>query len=89
MRISGATRARQASAANSSAAMQGRGRALGVGEVKFTGMVTPEVNLIEYTVDFTRVIDRKLKLGIANGIMRADGEVIYSTTDMKVGLFQD
>ena len=47
--------------------MQGRGRALGVGEVKFTGMVTPKVKLIEYTVDFTRVIDRKLKLGIANG----------------------
>ena len=69
--------------------MQGRGRALGVGDVKFTGMVTPEVKLIEYTVDFTRVIDRKLKLGIANGTMRADGEVIYATTDMKVGLFQD
>ena len=69
--------------------MQGRGRALGVGEVKFTGMVTPKVKLIEYTVDFTRVIDRKLKLGIANGTMRADGEVIYTATDMKVGLFQD
>jgi 3-hydroxyacyl-[acyl-carrier protein] dehydratase/trans-2-decenoyl-[acyl-carrier protein] isomerase len=68
---------------------KGRGRALGVGEVKFTGMVTPKVKLVEYTVDFTRVIDRKLKLGIANGTMRADGEVIYSTTDMKVGLFQD
>ena len=69
--------------------MQGRGRALGVGEVKFTGMVTPIVKLVEYTVEFTRVIDRKLKLGIANGTMRADGEVIYTTTDMKVGLFQD
>jgi 3-hydroxyacyl-[acyl-carrier protein] dehydratase/trans-2-decenoyl-[acyl-carrier protein] isomerase len=69
--------------------MQGRGRALGVGEVKFTGMVTPIVKLVEYTVDFTRVIDRKLKLGIANGTMKADGEVIYITTDMKVGLFQD
>ena len=50
-------------------------------------MVTPTVKLIEYTVDFTRVIDRKLKLGIANGTMRADGEVIYTATDMKVGLF--
>ena len=39
----------------------------------------PTVKLIEYTVDFTRVIDRKLKLGIANGTMRADGEVIYTT----------
>jgi 3-hydroxyacyl-[acyl-carrier protein] dehydratase / trans-2-decenoyl-[acyl-carrier protein] isomerase len=68
---------------------KGRGRALGVGEVKFTGMVTPVVKLVEYTVEFTRVIDRKLKLGIANGTMRADGEVIYTATDMNVGLFQD
>jgi 3-hydroxyacyl-[acyl-carrier protein] dehydratase/trans-2-decenoyl-[acyl-carrier protein] isomerase len=69
--------------------MQGRGRALGVGEVKFTGMVTPVVKLIEYTVNFTRVIDRKLKLGIADGEMRADGELIYTAADMKVGLFTD
>ncbi len=69
--------------------MEGRGRALGVGEVKFTGMVTPKVQLVEYTVNFTRVIDRKLKLGVANGEMRADGELIYTATDMKVGLFQE
>ena len=69
--------------------MQGRGRALGVGEVKFTGMVTPKISLVEYRVHFTRVIDRKLKLGIADGEMRADGDLIYTTTDMKVGLFQD
>jgi 3-hydroxyacyl-[acyl-carrier protein] dehydratase/trans-2-decenoyl-[acyl-carrier protein] isomerase len=69
--------------------MLGRGRALGVGEVKFTGMVTPKVKLVEYTVELTRVIDRKLKLGIANGTMKADGETIYTATDMKVGLFTD
>ncbi len=69
--------------------MLGRGRALGVGEVKFTGMVTPKVQLVEYTVDFTRIIDRKLKLGMAHGTMKADGEVIYTATDMKVGLFQE
>jgi 3-hydroxyacyl-[acyl-carrier protein] dehydratase/trans-2-decenoyl-[acyl-carrier protein] isomerase len=69
--------------------MQGRGRALGVGEVKFTGMVTPKVKLVEYVVTFTRVIDRKLKLGMADGVMKADGETIYTTTDMKVGLFQE
>ena len=69
--------------------MQGRGRALGVGEVKFTGMVTPKVKRIEYTIDFTRVIDRKLKLGVADGILKADGEVIYTATDLKVGLFQE
>lgn len=69
--------------------MQGRGRALGVGEVKFTGMVTPSTKLVTYFVDFTRVIDRKLKLGLANGRMLADGEEIYTTTDMKVGLFSE
>ena len=69
--------------------MHGRGRALGVGEVKFSGMVTPKTRLVEYTVNFTRVIDRKLKMGVANGEMRADGETIYTTTDMKVGLFQE
>ena len=67
----------------------GRGRALGVGEVKFTGMVTPTVKKVEYIVDFKRVIRRKLVLGQADGIMKADGNVIYTTTDMKVGLFQD
>jgi 3-hydroxyacyl-[acyl-carrier protein] dehydratase / trans-2-decenoyl-[acyl-carrier protein] isomerase len=69
--------------------MQGRGRALGVGEAKFTGMVTPKNRRVEYLVEFTRVIDRKLKLGIADGQMKADGEVIYTTTDLRVGLFQD
>ena len=69
--------------------MPGRGRALGVGEVKFSGMVTPEVKLIRYEVSLKRVIDRKLKLGIADGVMFADGEPIYLTSDMRVGLFQD
>ena len=66
----------------------GRGRALGVGEVKFTGMVLPTVKRLEYTVDMKRVILRKLKLAIADGTLKADGEVIYTTTDMRVGLFE-
>ena len=69
--------------------MTGKGRALGVGDVKFTGMVTPKTKLVKYMVDFTRVIDRKLKMGIANGRMLADGKEIYNTEDMKVGLFSD
>jgi 3-hydroxyacyl-[acyl-carrier protein] dehydratase/trans-2-decenoyl-[acyl-carrier protein] isomerase len=69
--------------------MPGKGRALGVGEVKFSGMVTPQVRLVRYTVDFTRIIDRKLKLGIADGTMEADGQTIYVTKDMRVGLFQE
>jgi 3-hydroxyacyl-[acyl-carrier protein] dehydratase/trans-2-decenoyl-[acyl-carrier protein] isomerase len=65
----------------------GRGRALGVGEVKFTGMVTPEVKQLEYVVDVQRLILRKLNMAISNGVMKADGEVIYTTTGMRVGTF--
>jgi len=65
----------------------GRGRALGVGEVKFTGMVLPRIQRLEYVVDLKRVILRKLKLGIADGVMKADGQVIYTATDLRVGLF--
>jgi len=69
--------------------MQGKGRALGVGEVKLTAMVTPKTRLLTYHVDFTRVIDRRLKMGVANGTLMADGELAYSVTDMRVGLFQE
>ncbi|KAA0971667.1 3-hydroxyacyl-[acyl-carrier-protein] dehydratase FabA [Aureimonas fodinaquatilis] len=67
----------------------GRGRALGVGEVKFTGQVTPDVKLVEYGVEFRRVMRSKLKLGIAEGWMKADGEIIYRASNLRVGLFQD
>lgn len=66
----------------------GRGRALGVGEVKFTGMVTPSVRKLEYVVNLKRVILRKLNLGIADGLLKADGETIYTASDLRVGLFQ-
>ena len=66
----------------------GKGRALGVGEVKFTGMVTPKVKKVTYEVDVTRLILLKLKLAVANGLMKADGETVYQITDMKVGLFE-
>jgi 3-hydroxyacyl-[acyl-carrier protein] dehydratase/trans-2-decenoyl-[acyl-carrier protein] isomerase len=59
---------------------------VGVGEVKFSGMVTPERKMITYQVDFTRVIDRRLKMGVADGKIFADGEQIYAVKDMKVGL---
>ena len=66
----------------------GKGRALGVGEVKFTGMVTPAIKRVEYVVNLKRVILRKLNLGIADGLLKADGETIYTATDLRVGLFQ-
>lgn len=66
--------------------MLGQGFALGVGQVKLSGMVTPARKMITYYVDFTRVIDRRIKIGVANGRVEADGEVIYQVKDMKVGL---
>ncbi|TPW26100.1 3-hydroxyacyl-[acyl-carrier-protein] dehydratase FabA [Pararhizobium mangrovi] len=67
----------------------GRGRALSTGEVKFTGMVTPKTGLVEYGVEFKRVMRGRLVLGIADGWMKADGETIYTANDLRVGLFQD
>ena len=69
--------------------MVGKGRALGVGEVKFSGMVTPKTSIVTYLVEFTRVIDRRLKMGIADGSMLADGKEIYKVSDMRVGLFSE
>ncbi len=67
----------------------GRGRALSVGEVKFTGMVLPDVKNLQYIVDLKRVIQRKLILGIGDGQLKADGNVIYTAKDLRVGLFSD
>jgi 3-hydroxyacyl-[acyl-carrier protein] dehydratase / trans-2-decenoyl-[acyl-carrier protein] isomerase len=67
----------------------GRGRAFGAGEVKFSGMVTPSVKRLEYAVDLKRVIRRRLTLGVGDGILKADGAVIYSAKDLRVGLFTD
>ena len=68
--------------------LQGRGRALGVGEVKFTDQVLPSVKKVIYGVDLKRVFNRKLVLGIADGWLEADGTRIYEAKDLKVGLFQ-
>ncbi len=65
----------------------GRGRALSVGEVKFSGMVLPEAREVEYGVDLKRVIRSKLVLGIADGWLKVDGEKIYSAQGLRVGLF--
>ena len=65
----------------------GKGRALGVGEVRFTGQVTPKVKKVIYRIDLKRVIMRRLVLGIGDGVMEADGKVIYEATDLRVGLY--
>jgi len=65
----------------------GRGRALGVGEVKFTGQILPTAKKVTYRVDMKRVISRKLALGIADGTVEVDGRQIYTARDLRVGLF--
>ena len=66
----------------------GKGRALGVGEVKFTGQVLDTIKKVTYEISIKRLILRKLTLGVADGVLKADGEPIYQARDMKVGLFQ-
>jgi len=65
----------------------GKGRALGVGEVKFTGQVLQNIKKVTYHISLKKLILRKLILGVADGVLKADGEVIYEAKDMKVGLF--
>lgn len=65
----------------------GKGRALGAGEVKFSGQVLPSSKKITYIIDLKRVIMRKLVMGIADASMKVDGRLIYQANDLKVGLF--
>jgi 3-hydroxyacyl-[acyl-carrier protein] dehydratase / trans-2-decenoyl-[acyl-carrier protein] isomerase len=67
---------------------QGRGRALGLGELKLAGQVLPNVKKIVYNVDFKRVMRSKLVLGIADGWLSADGEIIYRASDLRVALIR-
>ncbi len=66
----------------------GKGRALGLGEVKFSGQVVPTVKKVIYGIDIKRVMRSKLVLGIADGWLAADGSIIYRASDLKVGLFR-
>ncbi len=65
----------------------GRGRALGAGEVKFTGQILPSAHKVTYHINLKRVIERKLIMGIADGRVSVDGKDIYFATDLRVGLF--
>lgn len=66
---------------------KGHGRALGVGDVKFSGQVLPDNKKITYQVDIKRIIMRKLTMGIADAQMSVDGKIIYEAKDLRVGLF--
>ncbi|MCF6220466.1 MAG: bifunctional 3-hydroxydecanoyl-ACP dehydratase/trans-2-decenoyl-ACP isomerase [Robiginitomaculum sp.] len=66
----------------------GKGRALGVGDLKFTGQVTNDIKLVKYTVNIKRVIKRgNLAMGIADAIMEGDGEVFYKAQKLRVGVY--
>ena len=67
---------------------EGKGRALGLSELKFTGQVQPEVRKVIYNIDVKRVMRSKLVLGIADGWLSADGDIIYRAKELKVGLFK-
>ena len=67
----------------------GRGRALGAGEIKFTGQILPTANKVTYRLQMKRVISRRLHMGIADGTVEVDGRVVYSCKDLRVGLFTD
>jgi 3-hydroxyacyl-[acyl-carrier protein] dehydratase/trans-2-decenoyl-[acyl-carrier protein] isomerase len=66
---------------------QGRGRALGVGKVKFSGQILPTAELVTIQIDIKRIISRKLVLALADGSVSVDGREIYVAEDLKVGLF--
>lgn len=68
---------------------EGKGRALGVGAVKFTGQILPSEKTVTYRIHCRRVINRKLVMGMADGEVLCDGKVIYTASDLKVGLFKD
>ena len=66
----------------------GHGRALGAGEIKFTGQILPSATNVVYNINMKRVIERKLVMGIADGAVSVDGREIYTAKDLRVGLFQ-
>jgi 3-hydroxyacyl-[acyl-carrier protein] dehydratase/trans-2-decenoyl-[acyl-carrier protein] isomerase len=66
----------------------GRGRALGVGQVKFTGQVLPSAKRVRYEIDIRRVMRGRLAMVIADGRTLVDERLIYTASDMRVGLFQ-
>ena len=67
---------------------EGRGRALGLNELKFSGQVLPEARKVVYNIDIKRVMRSKLVLGIADGWLSVDDQIIYRAKDLKVGLFK-
>ncbi len=66
----------------------GKGRALGVGEVRFRGDITPETRMVRYEVSMRQVRRGRLALGVANGRLFADNVCVYVATDLRVGMIR-
>ena len=66
----------------------GKGRALGAGNIKFTGQVLPDATLVTYRIDIKRLVLRKLVMGVADATMAVNGKEIYTAKDLRVGLFE-
>ena len=67
----------------------GRGRALGVSSVKFTGEVLKNIKIATYEIDMKRILVKEgTTVGLANGILKADNKKIYTAENLKVGLFK-
>lgn len=67
---------------------KGKGRALGAGEIKFSGQILPENKIVTYHIHIKRVINRKLILAIADGTVAVDGREVYTADSLRVGLFE-
>lgn len=68
---------------------KGKGRALGVKDLNFTGQILPENQLVVYQLDIKRVMDLRLKMVVANGKLSVDGKTIYTAESLRVGIFSD
>lgn len=69
--------------------LPGRGRALGVGKVKFSGQIYPDAGSIQYQLHIKRVFTKPMTMGIADGVVIHNGNVIYEANDLKVGLIKN
>ncbi len=69
--------------------LAGKGRALGVGKVKFSGQIYPNAGSIQYQLHIKRIFKRPMAMGIADGAVIHNGHVIYQANDLKVGLIRE
>jgi len=69
--------------------LQGKGRALGVGKVKFSGQVYPDAGSIQYKLHIKRIFKKPIAMAVADGVVIHNGSIIYEAKDLKVGLIDE